>query len=73
MGCIHTHQRMPAIEGWGGPSRVQNVVQKTKEDHQKARKTGRVVSQVPTFELEHNKIWAQKALNVLLKNMLERV
>jgi hypothetical protein len=26
MGCVHTHQRMPAIKGWGSPSHIQNVV-----------------------------------------------
>jgi hypothetical protein len=31
---------MPAIEGWGSPSLVQNVLQKIGEDNQKARKIG---------------------------------
>jgi len=50
MGCVHTHQRMPAIEGWGSLSREWSVMQKTGEDNQKARKTSQVVSQTPTLE-----------------------
>jgi hypothetical protein len=31
---------MFAIEGWGNPSHIQNVVEKTGEDNQKAQKIG---------------------------------
>jgi len=31
MGCVHTHQGMFAIEGWGSPSRIQSVVKKNGE------------------------------------------
>jgi hypothetical protein len=39
MGCVHTHQGRPAIEGCGSPSHIQNVPEKIKEDNQKVRKT----------------------------------
>jgi hypothetical protein len=26
MGCVHTHRRMPTIEGWVNPSCIQSVV-----------------------------------------------
>jgi hypothetical protein len=48
MGCVHTHQRMFTIEGWGSLSRVQNVVEKTRENDRKVKKTSWVVSQKPT-------------------------
>ncbi len=73
MGCVHTHQGLLAIEGWGSPSHVQNVVQKTREDNQKVGKTSQVVSQVPMLRLEHDKIWAWWAWNVLSKNIMEMV
>jgi hypothetical protein len=28
MGCVHMHQGILAIEGWGSPSCVQNVMEK---------------------------------------------
>jgi len=28
MGCVHTHQGMHVIEGWGSPSHIQNVCKK---------------------------------------------
>ncbi len=37
-GCVHTHQGMPTIEGWGNLNHVQSVGEKTKEDNQKAGK-----------------------------------
>jgi hypothetical protein len=33
MGCVHTHQGMHAIEGWGSPSRVQSVMEKIGKDN----------------------------------------
>jgi hypothetical protein len=48
MGCVHTNQGLFTIEGWGNISRIWNVLQKSKEDNQKARKIGRTVSQTPT-------------------------
>jgi hypothetical protein len=35
---------IPTIEGWGSPSHVQSVVEKTREDNQKIRKIGRAVN-----------------------------
>jgi len=32
MGCVHTHRGMLIIEGWGSPSWIWSVVQKTGED-----------------------------------------
>jgi len=29
--CAHTHQGILTIEGWGNPSRIQNVVEKIEE------------------------------------------
>jgi hypothetical protein len=34
MGCVHTHQGILAIEGWGSPNHVQNV-EKTEKTSQK--------------------------------------
>jgi len=45
MGCVHTHQKIPAIEGCGSLSCVQNVVEKYGEDNQEARKVGRAINQ----------------------------
>jgi hypothetical protein len=41
MGCVHTHRRILAIEGWGNPY-IQNVMEKTKEINQKPRKIGKL-------------------------------
>jgi hypothetical protein len=49
---------MPIIEGWGSPSHVQNVIQKTNEDNRKVKKIDRVVNQVPTPGPKQDKIWA---------------
>jgi hypothetical protein len=59
MGCVHTHQGLFTIEGWGNISRIWNVVQKIGEDNQKAKKIGRVVSQMPTPGPKQDQIWAQ--------------
>jgi hypothetical protein len=56
MGCVYTHWGMPAIEGWGSPSCVWSVVQKTKLKNQKARKIGQIINQTPNLGLEHDKI-----------------
>jgi hypothetical protein len=44
MGCVHTHQGMFAIEGWGSPSWIRNVVQKIGEDNRKVGKAGWIVN-----------------------------
>jgi hypothetical protein len=33
MGCVHTHQRIFAIEEWGSSNHVQNVMEKNEEDN----------------------------------------
>jgi hypothetical protein len=43
------------------------------EDNQKVEKIGGVVSQAPAFGPGHDKIWAQWALDIVSKNMLENV
>jgi hypothetical protein len=48
-------------------------MQKNGEDNQKARKINQIISQIPTFKLKHDKIWARWASDVLLENMLEKV
>jgi hypothetical protein len=73
MGCVHTHRRMFAIKGWGNQSRVRNVVQKIGEDNWKVGKIGWIVNQAITLGPKHGKIQAWWALDVSLKNMLERV
>jgi hypothetical protein len=68
--CAHT---LKHTEGWGNPSYVRNIVEKTKEDNQKVGKTNQVGSQVLTLRPEHDKIQAQWASNILLKSMLEKL
>jgi hypothetical protein len=55
-GCVHTHQGMFIIEGWGSPSCVWNVLQKIWEDNWKARKISWIVSQMLTPGPEQDKI-----------------
>jgi hypothetical protein len=73
MGCVHMHQMITTIERWSSPSHIQSVVEKTKEDNQKARKINWVVNQTLTLELEHDKTWTWWTSNIMSKNMLERV
>jgi hypothetical protein len=73
MGCVHPHWRILATKRWGNPSRIWNTVEKTKEVGQKLRKISQIVSQTPTLALEHDKIWARWALNIMSKNMLGKV
>jgi hypothetical protein len=73
IACVHTHWGMPTIEGWGSPSHIWSVVEKIGEDNRKVRKIGQTINQAPAPRLEHDKIQARWASNVLLKNMLERV
>jgi hypothetical protein len=46
-------------------------MEKFGENNQKARKTSWTISQTLTPRLEHDKIWTQWALDILLENMLE--
>jgi hypothetical protein len=47
-----------AIKGWGNPSHVQNVVQKTREDNQKAKKTNQIINQMPTLRPKYDNMQA---------------
>jgi hypothetical protein len=72
MGCVHTHWRMPAIEGWGDPSHVWNVVPKTQKIIKRLEDW---LSYKPVLALrpKHDKIRARWVSNVPLESMLERV
>jgi hypothetical protein len=48
-------------------------MEKDGEDNRKARKVGRIINQMPTMKLKHDKIQTQQVSNILSKNMLERV
>jgi hypothetical protein len=72
MGCVHTHWRIFAINGWVNPSHVQNVVEKFGENNQKDGKINWIVNQVPTLGPKHDKIQARWVFNILLESMLER-
>jgi len=73
MRCVHTHQGMPTIKRWGSPSYVQSAVEKTREDNQKLKKIGWIVSQTFAPRPKHDKIQARWALNISLESMLEKV
>jgi hypothetical protein len=59
MGCVHMHRGILAIEGWGNPNCIQNVVKKIEKTSRKPKKIGRIISQTPTSEPKHNKIQTQ--------------
>jgi hypothetical protein len=44
MGCVHSHWRMFAIEGWGSPSHIRSVLEKNGQEIRKAGNIGQVVS-----------------------------
>jgi hypothetical protein len=73
MGCVHAHQRMFTIEGWGSLSYVQSIVEKIGENNWKVGKTGWTVSQMLAYGPKHDKIRARWALDISLESMLERV
>jgi len=56
MWCMHTHWKIPTVEGWGNPSSIWNVMEKIMEANRKVGKIGWVVNQMPTFGLEHDNI-----------------
>jgi len=58
MGCVHTHQGRPTIEGCGNMSRVRNVVKQIGKDNQKVAKIGGTISQVHALRPKHDKIQA---------------
>jgi hypothetical protein len=73
MGCVHTHQRIFLIKGWGSPSHVQSVVEKTKENRWKVGNISQAISQAHAPRPKHDKIWARWALDIPSGSMLERV
>jgi len=73
MGCVHMHQRIPAIKGWGSPSHIWSIVEKIGEVNPKFGKIGWIVNQTFTPRLEHDRIWVWWASNILLENMLKKV
>jgi hypothetical protein len=56
MGCVHTHQRILAIERWGNSNHVLYIVNKTRENNQKAGKNNQTLSQTPTLRPKQDKI-----------------
>jgi hypothetical protein len=56
IGCVHTHQETPLIEGWGCTSHVRNAKEKNRENNQKVGKIGRTIRQMPTLGPKHDKI-----------------
>jgi hypothetical protein len=50
-----------------------SVVEKTKENNRKVRKTNRTINQTFTPKPKHDKFRAQWASNISLENMLEKV
>jgi hypothetical protein len=42
--CVHMHQRIFAIEGWGSPSHIRSIMEKIGEISWKLKKIGRTVS-----------------------------
>jgi hypothetical protein len=73
MGCVHTHQKMFVIEGWGSPGHIRNVVKKTCEGNKKSMKINRTINQAPAPSPEHDKIWAQWALDIPSESMLKNI
>jgi hypothetical protein len=49
----------PIIEGCGSPSRIQSIVEKIGEDHQKVGKIGQTINQMHAPSPKHDKIRAQ--------------
>jgi hypothetical protein len=56
MGCVHTHQRILTIKGWGSPNHVRSVVQKTRKDNRKVGKIGQAINYAPTPGSKQDKI-----------------
>ncbi len=72
MGCVHTHQRIPTIEGCYNLSHIRNVMEKDGEDNRKVGKASWIITQMLAPKLKHDKIRKQWVSNTLLKSMLER-
>jgi hypothetical protein len=48
-------------------------MEKTREINQKPKKIGGAINEAPAPRLEHDKIWARCASDIMSKSMLERV
>jgi hypothetical protein len=55
MGCVHTHQEIPAIDECHGPNH-QNATEKIEKYNQKAENTNLVVSQTLALRPKQDKI-----------------
>jgi hypothetical protein len=73
MGCVHTHQRIFTIGGWGIPSCIWNTTKKIEKASQSQKKIGLIVSQALALGPKYDKIQAQWASDILLKSMLEKI
>jgi hypothetical protein len=57
MECVHTHQKILVIEGWGNPNCIQSAMQKIGQVSQKLGKIGQNVNQTLTPRPKHDRIW----------------
>jgi len=73
MGCVHTHWKILAIEGWGNPNRIRSILEKIREVSWTFRKIGRTINQTPARRSEHDRIQAWLMSEIPSKNMLEKV
>jgi hypothetical protein len=73
MGCVHTHQRILAIEEWGNRSHIWSDVEKIREASRKFGKIDWNVNQTLTHGPKHDRIWTWWVLDIPSESMLERV
>jgi hypothetical protein len=71
--CAHTLKDTWKLRDGGNPSHIQSSMGKTWKDNGKVEKNGQIINQELAHELEHDKIWTQWVLDILLENMLEKV
>jgi hypothetical protein len=64
MGCVHMDRGIPAIEGWGSPSHIRNIVEKIGEVNWKLGKIGQIVNQTFAPMPKHDKTWAWWASDI---------
>jgi hypothetical protein len=46
MGCVHMHQRIPIIEGWGNLNHIRTTMEKTREINWKLKKISWIVNMI---------------------------
>jgi hypothetical protein len=73
MGCVHTYQGIPAIEGWNNLSSIWNIVKNIREANWKLGNISWIISQVAALGPKHDKIQAQRALDIPSEGMLEKI